>query len=78
MPGLFGGGESISPSNTKGEKGGINLPRATFFDNVRAQHKLVTEHFGIEKIYAVIGRVFDEKRVMKENFTYHHLSRSSL
>ncbi|PWN53533.1 homoserine acetyltransferase family protein [Violaceomyces palustris] len=49
-PALFGNGESTSPSNTTGPKGGRNLPKTTFYDNVRAQHELVTKKFGIEKV----------------------------
>ncbi|KAJ9478083.1 AB hydrolase-1 domain-containing protein [Pseudozyma hubeiensis] len=52
VPALFGNGESTSPSN---HPLGIELPRATFYDNVRAQHKLVYEHLGVEVKVVVIG-----------------------
>jgi homoserine acetyltransferase len=52
IPALFGNGESTSPSN---HKLGIDLPRATFFDNVKAQHQLVTQHFGYKEIHLVAG-----------------------
>ncbi|KAL4818587.1 Alpha/Beta hydrolase protein [Aspergillus spinulosporus] len=52
VPALFGNGQSTSPSNypIEGE-----WPKVSFYDNVRAQYKLVTEHFGITHLRAVIG-----------------------
>lgn len=49
---LFGNGQSSSPSNqlTPGA-----FPKVSFYDNVRAQHELVTKHFGITHLRAVIG-----------------------
>jgi homoserine acetyltransferase len=52
IPALFGNGESTSPSN---HKLGIDLPKATFYDNVKAQHQLVTEKFGYNEIHLVTG-----------------------
>lgn len=52
VPALFGNGESSSPSN---HPLGAALPRATFYDNVRAQHKLVYEHLGVQGKVVVIG-----------------------
>lgn len=49
---LFGNGESTSPSN---HADGIKLPRATFFDNVKAQHRLVTEKFQYDQLELVTG-----------------------
>jgi hypothetical protein len=48
---LFGNGQSTSPSNSNIKP----FPKVTIFDNVRAQHKLVTEHFGIKHARAVLG-----------------------
>ncbi|OWP03386.1 homoserine acetyltransferase family protein [Marssonina coronariae] len=48
---LFGNGQSSSPSNTNIRP----FPKVTFFDNVRAQHTLVTEHLGIKHARAVLG-----------------------
>ncbi|GJJ77385.1 homoserine O-acetyltransferase/O-succinyltransferase [Entomortierella parvispora] len=55
VPALFGNGESTSPSNTSGPKGGVNMPNTTFYDNVRAQHDLVTKGLGITDQIAVLG-----------------------
>lgn len=45
----FGNGISSSPSNHP------DFPEITIGDMVRAQHRLVTEVFGIERLYAVMG-----------------------
>lgn len=49
---LFGNGQSSSPSNTPNLK---PFPRVLFYDNVRAQHKLVTEHLQVKHAFAVLG-----------------------
>ncbi|EER26784.1 alpha/beta hydrolase fold family protein [Coccidioides posadasii C735 delta SOWgp] len=51
IPALFGNGQSSSPSNTHIRP----FPRVSFYDNVRAQYELVTKHFKIQHIRAVIG-----------------------
>ncbi|KAF9397286.1 hypothetical protein BGX21_009025 [Mortierella sp. AD011] len=55
VPAIFGNGESTSPSNTSGPKGGVNMPKTTFYDNVMAQHELVTKGLGITGQIAVLG-----------------------
>ncbi|KAK5820906.1 Alpha/Beta hydrolase protein [Linnemannia elongata] len=55
VPALFGNGESTSPSNTTGPKGGVNMPKTTFYDNVKAQHQLLTQGLGITDQIAVLG-----------------------
>ncbi|KAF9398721.1 hypothetical protein BGZ94_005911, partial [Podila epigama] len=56
VPALFGNGESTSPSNTSGPKGGVDMPKTTVYDNVRAQHQLLTEGLKITKgPIAVLG-----------------------
>ena len=52
VPALFGNGQSTSPSNTTLATA---FPKVSFYDNVRAQHKLVTEHLGIHHLYCVLG-----------------------
>ncbi|KAF2757025.1 alpha/beta-hydrolase [Pseudovirgaria hyperparasitica] len=49
---LFGNGQSSSPSNTPSLK---PFPEVLFYDNVKAQYRLVTEHFGIKRARAVLG-----------------------
>ncbi|GAB3989541.1 alpha/beta fold hydrolase [Actinoallomurus acanthiterrae] len=53
VPNLFGNGVSSSPSNTPHDATGF--PAITIRDNVRAQHALVTAHFGIERLALVLG-----------------------
>ncbi|KAF2860233.1 homoserine acetyltransferase [Piedraia hortae CBS 480.64] len=52
IPALFGNGQSSSPSNAKGD---ATFPDILFYDNVRAQHQLVTEKLGISHARAVLG-----------------------
>ena len=50
VPALFGNGQSSSPSNHTANP----FPPITFYDNVRAQYRLV-EHLGIRRLFAVLG-----------------------
>ena len=48
---LFGNGQSISPSNSD-----INpFPNVTFFDNVKAQHQLLTQKLNVTHLRMVTG-----------------------
>ncbi len=51
----LGNGLSSSPHNTPGNGGRGNFPRIRIGDDVRAQHKLITEHFGISYLALVVG-----------------------
>lgn len=55
IPNMFGNGLSSSPSNTPEPYNGPRFPQVTPYDNVRAQHRLVTEKFGITRIKLVTG-----------------------
>lgn len=55
-PNLFGNGLSSSPSNTAAPYDRMRFPLTTVLDNVRAQERLVTERFGIERLQLVLGR----------------------
>ncbi|RKT53717.1 alpha/beta fold hydrolase [Saccharothrix australiensis] len=55
VPNMLGNGLSTSPSNTTGGYAGPRFPHVTFHDQVRAQHDLVTRHFGIERLALVTG-----------------------
>ena len=55
FPGQFGGGMSSSPSNTPAPFDRGAFPSVAIADDVIAQHRLVTEHFGIETLHAVLG-----------------------
>ena len=52
---MLGNGLSSSPSNAVPPFDGARYPKVTLTDNVRMQHRLVTEVFGIQKIALVYG-----------------------
>jgi homoserine O-acetyltransferase len=55
VPNMLGNGLSSSPSNTPPPYDRARFPQVTVYDNVQAQHRLVTERFGIEKLPLVTG-----------------------
>ena len=55
VPNMLGNGLSSSPSNTPEPYNGPRFPHVTATDNVRAQHRLITETFGIERVRLVTG-----------------------
>jgi homoserine O-acetyltransferase len=55
LPDQFGSGLSSSPSNTPAPFDAGRFPAVTIADDVRAQHRLVTEELGLTGLHAVIG-----------------------
>lgn len=55
VPNMFGNGLSSSASNTPPPYDRARFPEIRVIDNVSAQHRLVTEKFGIEKVALVTG-----------------------
>ncbi|QGG51954.1 alpha/beta fold hydrolase [Lysinibacillus pakistanensis] len=55
VPNMLGNGLSSSPSNTPAPFDRGNFPLVTIYDNVRLQHRLITEKFGITKVALVVG-----------------------
>ncbi|WP_340398381.1 alpha/beta fold hydrolase [Paenibacillus sp. FSL H8-0079] len=55
IPNLLGNGLSSSPTNTPPPFNHAHFPQVTIYDNVRLQHRLLTEKFGIQKIALVVG-----------------------
>lgn len=51
----IGNGLSLSPSNAPADIAGPKFPRIRIGDDVQAQHRLVTKHFGIERLALVVG-----------------------
>lgn len=51
----IGNGLSTSPHNAAVPFAGARFPRLSIGDDVRAQHRLVTEHFGISQLELVLG-----------------------
>lgn len=54
-PGQLGNGFSTSPSNTPPPLGGGAFPSVTIGDDVTAQHRLLTEALGIERLALAVG-----------------------
>jgi homoserine O-acetyltransferase len=55
VPNMFGNGLSSSPSTARPPIDRAAFPRVTVYDNVMAQHRLVTEHLGVERLKLVAG-----------------------
>ena len=55
IPNMLGNGLSTSPSNTPSPYDHARFPDITFYDQVEAQYRLVTEHFGISRLALVTG-----------------------
>jgi homoserine O-acetyltransferase len=56
VPAMLGNGQSSSPSNPPSSAlAGAAFPRVSLLDNVRLQHTLVAEHFGVSTLELVVG-----------------------
>jgi homoserine O-acetyltransferase/O-succinyltransferase len=55
VPNMFGNGLSSSPSNTPPPLDRANFPHVTLYDNVLCQHRLITQHLGIQQVKLVVG-----------------------
>ncbi len=55
IPNLLGNGLSSSPSNTPAPHDGPRFPTVSVRDNVRLQHRLITEQFAITELALVTG-----------------------
>src|SRR3712207_5540422 len=55
VPNLLGNGLSSSASNVAPPFDGPSFPNVTVQDNVRCQHRLLTEELGIEQLRLVVG-----------------------
>ena len=55
IPNMLGNGLSSSPGNMPAPYDRARFPNITLCDNVRLQHRLITEVFGIERIKLVVG-----------------------
>jgi homoserine O-acetyltransferase len=51
----IGNGLSTSPHNRSGVQAGYNFPKVRIGDDVRAQHKLLTEKYGLKSLALVVG-----------------------
>jgi homoserine O-acetyltransferase len=55
IPNMLGNGLSTSPSNAPPPYDRGRFPHVTLYDNVRQQHRLLTEKFGIDTVALVVG-----------------------
>ena len=55
LPNMFGNGLSSSPSNAPPPYARARFPHVTLYDNVMCQHRLVSEHLGIDKVALALG-----------------------
>ena len=55
VPDMFTNGLSTSPSNCVPPCAGMDFPLVTPYDNVAAQYRLLTEHFGVTRLALAIG-----------------------
>ncbi|WP_157219568.1 alpha/beta fold hydrolase [Flavisphingomonas formosensis] len=53
---IIGNGHSSSPSNTPAPFDGSHFPYVSVLDNVKAQRRLMTEKFGVDRLHLAIGR----------------------
>lgn len=51
----IGSGLSTSPHNTAAPEGMASFPKVRIGDDVRAQHRLLTERFGLDRLALVVG-----------------------
>jgi len=51
----IGNGLSTSPNNSSGAQAGPTFPKVRIGDDVRAQHKLLTEKYGLKSLALVVG-----------------------
>jgi homoserine O-acetyltransferase len=55
IPNMFGNGLSTSPNNAPPPYDRGRFPNVTLYDNVRQQHRLLTEQFGIDRVALAVG-----------------------
>jgi homoserine O-acetyltransferase/O-succinyltransferase len=55
VPNLLGNGVSSSPSNADGPFARGHFPPTTIYDNVMLQRRVLTEHYGIDRVHLAVG-----------------------
>ncbi len=55
IPNMLGNGLSSSPSNTPAPFDGPRFPKVTLADNIRLQHRLLTQGLGVTRVQLVVG-----------------------
>jgi homoserine O-acetyltransferase len=70
---MLGNGLSSSPSNTPPPYDRARFPHVTIHDNVTAQHRLITEHFGAERIALVVGWSMGAQQTFQWAISHPHM-----
>lgn len=70
-PNLLGNGLSSSPSNTASNS--QRFPRVSIYDNVRLQHRLITQQLGIERLALVVGSSMGALQTFQWAALYPHI-----
>jgi homoserine O-acetyltransferase/O-succinyltransferase len=73
VPDMFGNGLSSSPSHTPPPFDRAAFPHITLYDNVVCQHRLVTEHLGIDRIKLVVGFSMGAQQAYQWGALYSHM-----
>lgn len=55
VPNLFGNGWSSSPTKAHASQTGVDFPSMSIADNIRAQHRLLTEQLQVERLKLIYG-----------------------
>jgi homoserine O-acetyltransferase/O-succinyltransferase len=76
VPNMFGNGLSSSPSNTPAPFDRAGFPNVTVYDNVVCQHRLVTEHLGIDRLRLVVGYSMGAQQAFQWGALYSDMVRA--
>lgn len=77
LVGAFGNGHSSSPSNSK-QQFGAAFPRYSIRDMVRAQHRLLTEKLGVDRLHAVMGISMGGMQTFEWTVSYPNFLRKAI
>lgn len=70
VPNMLGNGLSSSPSNSDAPFDGPSFPDVTVYDNVRCQHRLLTEHLGVDHLRLAVGFSMGAQQVFQWGALY--------
>jgi len=74
VPAMLGNGQSSSPSDTPpSAHAGAAFPRVSLLDNVRLQHTLMAEHFGVSTLELVVGWSMGAQQAYQWGCMYPHM-----
>jgi homoserine O-acetyltransferase len=77
LVGAFGNGHSSSPSNSK-QQPGAAFPQYSIRDMVNAQHRLLTEKLGLDRLHAVMGISMGGMQTFEWTVAYPNFMRKAI